>query len=109
MKVLLFVLLTFFYTSAQPDWYPSEEYHPHWHVGLSTASQLTAYYTFNTLLEIEHDRALLYSITGGLIPGILKEMFDKRTSNDFNMKDMGYNTMGVTLGVSMVLMYRLNF
>ena len=109
MKTIIFILLAYIYTSAQPEWYPPEKYHPHWHMGLSTASQLIAYNALYKILDYEQERALLYSIPIGLMPGLVKEIFDYHMNQKFNMEDMGYNTMGVTAGISMVLIYRLHF
>ena len=108
MKTLFLILFLAFCTSAQPNWYPPEHQHPYWHIGLSTASQLSAYYLLHEKLGLSKDRSLLYSIPVGLIPGIVKELVDKRKNHYFNMEDMGYDTMGVTLGVSLVLTYNLH-
>lgn len=109
MKYLLLILLLAASCNSQPDWYPPEDHQPYWHVGLSTASQLTAYTILRKHLYLRRDRALFWSIPLGMVPGVLKEVIDKRKNNYFNMEDLGYDTMGVTLGVSFVLAYKLHF
>jgi len=94
---------------SQPDWYPPEEHQPYWHVGLSTAAQLTAYTVLRKHLFFRRDRALFWSIPLGMVPGIAKELIDKRKNHYLNMEDLGYDTMGVTLGVSFVLAWKLHF
>lgn len=108
MRLVLLVLLLSYPLSAQPDWYPPESPQPYWHVGLSTASQLTSYYVVRDVVFKSRDRSILYSIPFGLLPGLIKEVLDKRKNHYFNIEDMGYDTMGVLLGISYVLVIELH-
>lgn len=105
MKAALFILFLLSILSAQPDWYPPERHQPYWHVGLSAASQLTSFYILHEVLNFRRDRAMLYSMPLGLVPGITKEIIDKRKNKIFNMEDIGYDTMGITVGISIVLIF----
>jgi len=110
MKKTIFLLALLATTGfSQPSWYPPERHQKYWHVGLSTAFQLSSYYVFKNFVYKKKERALLHSIPFALIPGVAKELYDKQKNKTLNREDLGYDYLGVLLGMTITLTVELHF
>jgi len=76
-------------------YYPPEEYQPAAHMIASGAITGMSYYSLKYLTK-DKKSSFIASILLSLGVGIWKETWDAEMNKFFNMKDMGYNGIGIT-------------
>jgi hypothetical protein len=108
MKSVIFIIL---FLCALSFGYPREEVQPFLHGAFSFGFTVGSYYLTKLIFPMDNHPSfkkkyrLMLCAVSGIVPGVAKELLDKKKNKFFNREDMYYNSIGIYAGWNVVLLF----